>query len=41
MISNFFFPRKSCNLRDDVEQYGRDGPATDDSMAHALYMLDN
>jgi len=24
-----------------VEKYGRAGQATDDDMAHALYMLDN
>jgi len=38
--SIIFPPRKSCLLWDNVENYSRAGQATDDNMAHALYVLD-
>ena len=38
---NNLFSRKSCRLWDNVEKYCRDGQATDDNLAHALYTLDN
>jgi len=41
MFSDFFSPRKSCPLCDNVEKYGRSGEATDDNIAHANCMLDN
>jgi len=31
MLKNFAL-RKSCHLWDNVEEYGRAGPATDDSL---------
>ena len=40
VFSNFFFPRKSCRLWDNVEKYCRSGQATDDTMAHAHCTLD-
>ena len=40
VISNFFFLRKSCSVRDNVDKYCRSGHATDDNMAHAYCMLD-
>jgi len=35
----YFFFRKSCHLRDNVEKYSRAGEATDDNTAHAHFML--
>jgi hypothetical protein len=35
MLNNFFFPRKSCPLRDDVKKYGRTTRATDDDIMGA------
>jgi hypothetical protein len=40
-MSNKFFPRKSRDLWDNVEEYGRARLTTYDSMAHALCMLHN
>jgi hypothetical protein len=37
---NFFF-RKSCRLWENVEKYCISGHATDDSIAHALFMMAN
>jgi hypothetical protein len=34
-----FSPRKSCYLWDNVGKYTRAGEATDDNMAHELFML--
>ena len=31
IFNNFFSPRKSCSLRDDVEKYGRARRATEDN----------
>jgi len=39
MSNNFLF-QKSYNLLDNVDKYFRNRQATDDNMAHALYMLD-
>ena len=39
-VFNGFFPRKSCRSWNNVEKYCRAGHATDDSMAHAHFMLD-
>ena len=40
VFNNFFFPRKSCRLWDNVEKFCTAGQATDESMAHAYDMLD-
>ena len=40
-VFNKGFFRKSPRLRDNVEKYYRAEQATDDSMAHAHYVLDN
>jgi len=40
MLSNFFFPRKSCHLWGNVEKYFRATQATDDSVVHAHCMMD-
>ena len=40
MFKNFFSPRKSCLLGDNVEKYCTAEQATDDNMAHAHCMLD-
>jgi hypothetical protein len=37
-VQNFY--RKSCRLRDNVENYSRAGHATDENMEHAQCMLD-
>jgi hypothetical protein len=39
-FSNYFFFRKSCCLRDNVEKYGTAEQATDDKRAYAHCMLD-
>ena len=36
VLSNFFFPRKSCRLWGNLEQYCRAGQATDKYSACAL-----
>jgi len=42
VFSNFFFFfRKSCGFWDNVEKRCTAGQATDDSMAHALCVLDD
>ena len=43
LCSATFFPphRKSFRLWENVEKYGTAGQATNDSMAHARWMLDN
>ena len=40
-VQYFFFFRKSCRLRDSLENSCRAGQATDDNMAHAHCMPDN
>jgi hypothetical protein len=39
VFSNYFFPRKSCCLWNNVGKYTRNGEATDDNMVQALFML--
>jgi hypothetical protein len=39
-VQSFFFFRKSCCLRDNVETFCRAGQARDDNIAHAHCMLD-
>jgi hypothetical protein len=39
IFNNFFFFRKSCRSRENVDKYGTAGQATDDT-AHALCMQD-
>ena len=39
-FNNFFSPRKSCSLWDNVEKYRRAGQAADESVAYADSMLD-
>ena len=39
MYSNFFFFRKSCLLRDNVEKFCTTGQATDNNTAHAHCVL--
>jgi hypothetical protein len=42
MFNNFFFFfRKLCRLRDNVDTYGTAEEATDDNKAHAHYVLGN
>jgi len=40
-FNNFFPPRKSCRLWDNVEKCCRSGQVTGDNMAHAHCMLNN
>ena len=40
VFNNFFPPRKSRRLWDNVEKYGRAGQATDNNMAHAQWIAD-
>jgi hypothetical protein len=34
--TSFFFLRKSCRLKDNVEKYGRAGQATDDNIIRRM-----